>query len=239
MMPTADERSNTCEEISNRLFRSVLLGRLLNRAFRSFAVDPRGRLNNTRMAQRGAIFLAIVSYFLGTPVAAPGVIVSAVKYSPGVLQAQQQSDAQPREDETTTALMERVGEPAEDDITTFKKAGLQDVTPHILTGEERMAPALASLPSLNKRVLQQNLNKLAFVDGIPGEGTGLTSPSARKGLSNITLRASVINESLTTFLTNKERRVYKPDGSGLTISVTGTCCAAVPGYLPSAHRRPC
>jgi len=224
MLPTADERSNTCEEISNRLLRSVLLGRLSNRTFRIFAVDPRGRLNNTRMAQRGAIFLAIVSYFLGTPVAATGVIVSAVKYSPGGLQAQQQSDAQPREDETTTALMERVGQPAEDDITTFKKAGMQDVTPHILTDEERMAveAALASLPSLNKQVLQQNLNKLAFVDGIPGEGTGLTSPSARKGLSNITLRASVINESLTTFLTNKERRVYKPDGSGLTISVTGT-----------------
>jgi hypothetical protein len=182
MMPTADERSNTCEEISNRLLRSILLVRLLNTTFRSFAVDPRGRLNNTRMAQRGAIFLAIVSYFFGTPVAAPGVIVSAVTYSPGVLQAQQQSDARPREDETTTALMERVGEPTADDITTFKKAGMQDVTPHILTGEERMAveAALASLPSLKKHVLQHNLNKLAFVDGIPGEGTGFTSPSARK-----------------------------------------------------------
>jgi hypothetical protein len=120
--------------------------------------------------------------------------------------------------------MERVGEPAQDDIKTFKKAGMQDVTPHVLSAEERMAvkAALASLPSLNKYVLEQHLNKLAFVDGIPGEGTGLTSPSAKKGFSNITLRASVINESLTTFLTNKERRVYKQDGSGLTISVTGT-----------------
>ena len=101
---------------------------------------------------------------------------------------------------------------------------MQDVTPHILTAEERMAveAALASLPALNKHVLEQHLHKLAFVDGIPGEGTGLTSPSAEKGFSDITLRVSVINESLTTFLTNKERRVYKQDGSGLIISVTGT-----------------
>ena len=177
-----------------------------------------------QMAFRGAILLATVSYFVGTPLAASGVIVSPVKWSPGMLQAQQQSGPQLKVDETTTTLIERVGEPAQDDIETFKKAGMQDVTPHILTAEERMAveAALASLPALNKRILKQHLHKLAFVDGIPGEGTGLTSPSAKKGLSNITLRASVINESLTTFLTNKERRVYKPDGSGLTISVTGT-----------------
>ena len=202
------------------------------RAFRSFAVDPRGRLDNTRLALRGAILLVTVSYFLSTSVAAPGVIVSAVEYSPGVLPAQQQSGGQPKVDETTTTLIERVGEPAQGDIETFKKAGMQDVTPHILTAEERMAveAALASLPALNKHVLEQHLHKLAFVDGIPGEGTGLTSPSAKTGLSDLTLRASVINEPLTTFLTNKERRVYKQDGSGLTISVTGTGTNAL-GYV--------
>lgn len=175
------------------------------------------------MAHRGALLLAAnVLYVLGNPITAPAV--SAVRYSPGVLQAQQQRDPQPRENETASTLIERVGEPAQDDIKTFKKAGMQDVTPHILTAEERIAveAALASLPALNKRVLEQRLHRLAFVDGIPGEGTGLTSPSAKTGLYNITLRASVINEPLTTFLTNKERRVYKQDGSGLTISVTGT-----------------
>ena len=184
----------------------------------------RGKGWKQQMAFRSTILLATVSYFVGTPVARSGVIVSPVKCSPGMLQAQQQSGAQLKVDETTTTLIERVGEPAQDDIETFKKAGMQDVTPHVLTGEERMAveAALASLPSFNKHVLEQHLNKLAFVDGIPGEGTGLTSPSIRKGLSNITLRASVINESLTTFLTKKETRVYKPDGSGLTISVTAT-----------------
>ena len=79
------------------------------RAFRSFAVDPRGRLDNTRLALRGAILLATVSFFLSTSVAAPGVIVSAVEYSPGVLPAQQQSGAQPKVDETTTTLIEKSG----------------------------------------------------------------------------------------------------------------------------------
>lgn len=188
----------------------------------SRSIREEGR--KTRLVLRGAILLATVSCFLGIPVAAPGAIVSAVQYSSGELQAQQQSGAKPKEDEITTTLIERVGEPAQGDIETFKKAGMQDVTPHILTAEERIAveAALASLPTLNKHVLEQHLHKLAFVDGIPGEGTGLTSPSAKTGLSDITLRASVINESLTTFLTNKERRVYKQDGSRLTISVTGT-----------------
>ncbi|WP_150132878.1 hypothetical protein [Acidisarcina polymorpha] len=101
---------------------------------------------------------------------------------------------------------------------------MQDVKPHTLTSEERKAveAALAALPALNKRVLERHLHNLAFVDGIPGEGTGLTSPSKKTGLSDITLRASVIDESLTTFLTNKERRVYKQDASGMTITVAGT-----------------
>jgi len=176
------------------------------------------------MAFRSTILLATVLYCVGTPVAPPSTIVSPVKCSPGILQAQQQRGEQPRVEETTTTLIERVGEPTQDDIETFKKAGMQDVTPHILTAEERMAveSALASLPALHKQVLEQHLHKLAFVDGIPGEGTGLTSPSAKTGLANITLRASVINEPLTTFLTNKERRIYTQGGSGLTISVTGT-----------------
>jgi hypothetical protein len=96
------------------------------------------------MAFRRAILLAIVSYYVGIPVAPPSTIVSPAKYSPGILQAQQQRGEQPRVEETSTALIERVGEPTQEDIETFKKAGMQDVTPHILTAEERMAVESAS-----------------------------------------------------------------------------------------------
>ena len=121
-------------------------------------------------------------------------------------------------------LIARVGAPSRLAMKEFKKAGMQGVTPHILTAEERskVEAALASLPALNKRVLEKKLHSLAFVDGIPGEGTGLTSPEAKTGLYDITLRASIVDESLSTFLTTKERRVFVEDGSGTTVTITGT-----------------
>lgn len=121
-------------------------------------------------------------------------------------------------------LIARVGSPSKLAIKEFKKAGMQGVTPHILTVEERskVGVALASLPAMNKRVLEKKLHSLAFVDGIPGEGTGLTSPVAKTALYDITLRASIVDESLSTFLTTKERRVFVDDGSGTTVTVTGT-----------------
>lgn len=121
-------------------------------------------------------------------------------------------------------LMARVGSPSKLAMKEFKKAGMQGVTPHILTAEERstVEAALASLPALNKRVLEKKLHSLSFVDGIPGEGTGLPSPNAKTGLYDITLRASIVDESLSTFLTTKERRVFVDDGSGTTVTVAGT-----------------
>ncbi len=117
-----------------------------------------------------------------------------------------------------------VNQPSEQAMSIFKDAGLKDVRPHALTGAERIKvqAALDSLPPLNKEVLAKYLYQLAFVDGIPGEGTGLTSPAAGKGQFDITLRASVIGESLSTLLTLKERRVFTDDGSGTTVTVSGT-----------------
>jgi hypothetical protein len=118
----------------------------------------------------------------------------------------------------------RVGQPSEQVMSTFKDAGMKDVRPHVLTDAERIKvqASLDSLPPLNKDALTKHLNQLAFVDGIPGEGTGLTSPAVSKGQFDITLRSSIIDESLSTFLTTKERRVFTDDGSGTTVTVSGT-----------------
>lgn len=128
------------------------------------------------------------------------------------------------ESDTASILMKRVGKPTQANIDTFKKAGMRDVKAHALTPEERKAveAALAALPALNLGVLEHHLHRLAFVDGIPGEGTGLTSPNQRTGLSDITLRSSVITESLETFLTTKEKRVFEGGKSPLTLTVAGT-----------------
>ena len=124
----------------------------------------------------------------------------------------------------TGTLMNRVGPPSQVSVDAFKGAGMQDVEPHLLTASERakVKAVLDSLPMLTRHVLEKKLHHLAFVDGIPGEGTGLTSPFGKSGLYDITLRSSLLNESLSTFLMTKERRVFKDDGSGLMVIVEGT-----------------
>ena len=120
-------------------------------------------------------------------------------------------------------LLSRVAKPTDLAVSEFEKAGMQGVTSHMLTAEQRrkVKAALSSLPGLNRHVLALRLHALAFVDGIPGEGTGLTSPAAHAGMYDITLRASVIDESLSQFLTVKENRVFMDYGSGTSVKVTG------------------
>jgi hypothetical protein len=122
------------------------------------------------------------------------------------------------------ALMTRVAPPSAAAVETFKSAGMKDVAPHGLTAPERakVAAALASLPAFSKHVLEKRLHNLAFVDGIPGAGTGLTSRMEDTEFFDITLRASIVDEPLSTFLTTKEQYVFTGDGSGMTVAVTGT-----------------
>jgi hypothetical protein len=139
-----------------------------------------------------------------------------------------QGPARSEEGDVAT-LMGRVGAPSPMAVDEFKKAGMEEVRAHELTAAERakVQNVLASLPELNRRVLDKRLHSLAFVDGIPGEGTGLTSPFGKTGLYDITLRASILDEPLTTFLTTKEQRVFREDGSGTTVTVVGTGTDAV------------
>ena len=135
------------------------------------------------------------------------------------------SQNSPRSDAAEVqGLMAHVGPPSKVALRAYRMAGMQDVKSHTLTDSERaeVVAALASLPTLNRQILGKNLHHLAFLDGIPGEGTALTSPATKRGLYDITIRASVLNESLSTFLTTKEHRVFTADGSGITVSVEGT-----------------
>ena len=132
-----------------------------------------------------------------------------------------QQDGASREPAGTGVLMGRLGPPSLEAVDIFRNAGMENVRAHILTVSERakVETVLASLPTLHKRVLESKLHRLAFVDGIPGEGTGLTSLIPNTGLYDVTLRASILEESLSTFLTSKERRVFRDDGSGISVSV--------------------
>jgi hypothetical protein len=144
------------------------------------------------------------------------VLLSGLRLNAGQTAAKQTVEVLP--------LMERIGQPSEGEIKTFRDAGMEDVKPHTLTAAERakVLAAISSLPPLNRDALSKHLERVAFVDGIPGEGTGLTSPGSREGLYDLTFRAGIIDESLSSFLTTKERRVFADDGSEVKVAVTGT-----------------
>ncbi len=91
-----------------------------------------------------------------------------------------QQDSPHSETAGVQSLMARVGPPSQEAVDEFKQAGMEEVRPHMLTAPERakVQAALASLPAPNRYVLEKKLHYLAFVDGIPGEGTGLTSPAS-------------------------------------------------------------
>ena len=126
-------------------------------------------------------------------------------------------------------LLARVGPPSKAVIRDFGMAGMRDMKPHTLTDSERatLSAALTSLPILNRRILERRLHRLSFIDGIPGKGTALTSRAAPKGFYDITIRASVLSESLSSFLTTKEQRVFTPDDSGIHVVLQGTGTDAI------------
>lgn len=120
----------------------------------------------------------------------------------------------------TAVLASRIATPGPDILGHFEAAGMRSVRPYVLTPAElaQVEAALARLPALHWRVLQTNLRHLGFVEGVPGQGTALTSKVGDTMQFDITVRASALREPLAEFLTTKERRLFEADGSGQSVS---------------------
>jgi hypothetical protein len=98
-------------------------------------------------------------------------------------------------DEKTRALLGRIAPPSKKVVREFEQAGMRGVHYHIVTAAERakIGAALAALPELHRNILLKHLDRLSFVDGVPGGGTALTAPSDNKGSHTITFRASILD----------------------------------------------
>ena len=120
------------------------------------------------------------------------------------------------------AILSKIGPPSQSTLNTFIDSGMQAPTDHHLTSTEiaELRAAITRLPRLYQRVLAQHLRHLSVVDGIPGEGTGLTAPADKfRRLYDITFRASLLIETLSHFLTTKEQRCFSPDGSRVSVVI--------------------
>jgi hypothetical protein len=122
----------------------------------------------------------------------------------------------------TSALDSRVRETPAAVLKMFEEDGLARPTPHVLTvGERRqLAAAFAALPPLHRRVLRERLLGVSFLDGMPN--TALTSPINPDDpyrLFHITIRAAILHQNASEWLTEKERTCFAAAGSPLSVSI--------------------
>ncbi|MFD0765472.1 hypothetical protein ACFQZI_11465 [Mucilaginibacter lutimaris] len=125
-------------------------------------------------------------------------------------------------------LTQRVERTPDDVIKMFREAGMSPAE-HRLTQEEAsiVASAFAVLPPLHQRVLKQHLKSISFLDNMPN--TALTSPITDKenvNLYHITFRAGILHQTVSEWLTEKERKCYTAAPS-LSISVQAGLLSAL------------
>jgi hypothetical protein len=93
---------------------------------------------------------------------------------------------------------------------------------HLLTARERrlVAEAIAALPPLHQRVLKARLRSLSFLDNMPN--TALTSPveaPVPAPLFDITIRAGILPQTASEWLTAKERTCFTATDSTLQVAI--------------------
>lgn len=121
-----------------------------------------------------------------------------------------------------TPLESRVRETPDSVLKMFEESKLPKPTAHPLTAEERrkLSAAFAALPPLHRRILSERLRSVSFLDGMPN--TALTSPANPNDpyrLFDITIRAGILNQTASEWLTEKERSVFDTKDPALSVSI--------------------
>ena len=122
---------------------------------------------------------------------------------------------------TATRLIDRVQATPTSVVRLFEEAGMSPNV-HLLTATERrlVVNALAALPPLHQRVLKAHLRSLSFLDDMPN--TALTSTVEPKGpgpLFDITIRAGVLQQTASEWLTEKERTCFTATDSTIQVAI--------------------
>ena len=121
-----------------------------------------------------------------------------------------------------SSLESRVKATSASVLKKFEELGGPAPTPHVLTEAERskVSAAFAALPPLHRRVLAERLRSVSFLDGMPNTAlTSTVNPTEPYRLFDITIRAAILNESVSDWLTQKERSCFEAAGSPLSVTV--------------------
>ncbi len=137
--------------------------------------------------------------------------------------------------DTASRLRERITPPSDETIAAYRQAGAVNAQAHRLTEREwaLVERAIEDLPPLHRQILERRLGRLSFIDAPSSTGTALTRAydGADGGvLFEITLRADVLDTTLSEFLTRKEAALFTDDGSGYSVHVLAGATPAL-SYL--------
>lgn len=128
-----------------------------------------------------------------------------------------------------SSFLSRVTTTPDDIIKKFREAGMSP-TEHHLTKEERniIVTAFNALPPLHQKVLKQHLKSISFQDNMPN--TALTSPVTEGegiNLYHITFRAGVLHQTISEWVTEKERTCFAGGDTSITVSVEAGMLSAL------------
>lgn len=127
-------------------------------------------------------------------------------------------------------LIARVGPPPAAVLALFDGPGETPPTPHALTATERqrLADAFERLTPLHQRVLAGHLRTISFLDGMPNTAlTSTVNPDEPVRLFDITIRAGVLRETGSEWMTSKERTLYDGGASRRSVSVEAGALDAI------------
>lgn len=107
-------------------------------------------------------------------------------------------------------LLQRLGETPESVLTIFREAGMSP-KPHSLNDDERrkIREAIEILPPLHQYVLKQRLRNISLLDDMPNTAlTSIVNFDEPHRLFDITIRAAILQQSASEWMTEKESSCF-------------------------------
>jgi hypothetical protein len=121
-----------------------------------------------------------------------------------------------------TPLDSRVKDTPASVLKMFEEPGVTPPTAHLLACEDwrKLSAAFAALPPLHRRILSERLRSVSFLDGMPNTAlTSTVNPEEPYRLFDITIRAPILKQTASEWLTWKEQSMFDTAGSTLSVSI--------------------
>ncbi|MEI9910588.1 MAG: hypothetical protein WDO71_13485 [Bacteroidota bacterium] len=120
-----------------------------------------------------------------------------------------------------TTIMSRVKPTSPDIQKRFREAGMSPREHKLNKGDSlKVAKAFDALPALHQRILKAHLLSINFLDNMPNTAlTSTVNPDDEFPIFTITIRAEILNQNVSQWLTEKEQTCFISTGSPLNVSI--------------------